>query len=161
MLLKEMFVGLVGLCFGFLSAAGVLTVLLAVGLVPRFAGETHTNKKVFLYEEMVVFGTIIGCILTVFEPYCQLGEWMVRGVGIPAGVWQGISIGIFILIGVFSGMFVGSLAVTVAEMLDSIPIFSRRIRFRDGLKALVWSIALGKTFGSLFYFAMKIYLVCE
>jgi len=161
MLLKEIFVGFVGLCFGFLSAAGVLTVLLAVGLVPRFAGETHTNKKVFLYEEMVVFGTIIGCILTVFEPYMKFADWMVEGVGIPENVWQIISILILLISGIFSGMFVGSLAVTVAEMLDSIPIFTRRIRFRQGLKALVWSIALGKTFGSLFYFARKIYEVTQ
>lgn len=127
--------------------------------MPRFAGETHTNRKVFLYEEMVVFGTITGCILTVFEPYFRVADWMVQGVGIPAHVWQIISIVILIISGIFSGMFVGSLAVTVAEMLDSIPIFARRIRFRDGLKALVWSIALGKMVGSLFYFAMRIYNV--
>lgn len=161
MLLKEIFLGFVGLCFGFLAAAGVLTVLLAVGLVPRFAGETHTNKKVFLYEEMVVFGTIVGCVLTVFEPYMRLADWAVQGIGIPANTWQMIGVFILLVSGIFSGMFVGSLAVTVAEMLDSIPIFTRRIRFREGLKALVWSIALGKTFGSLFYFAMKIYSVVQ
>ena len=33
---------LAGLSFGMLAAAGVFTVLSAVGLIPRFAGKTHS-----------------------------------------------------------------------------------------------------------------------
>lgn len=39
-----------------------------------------------------------------------------------------------------------------AEMLDSIPIFSRRIGFRHGLGMAILAMALGKLAGSFFYF---------
>lgn len=76
MFLKSVFMAVIGLSFGFLVSAGVFTVLIAVGLVPRFAGKTHTSKKVFLYEEMVVAGTLFGNFISVFEYSCHIGEWV-------------------------------------------------------------------------------------
>ena len=55
-----------GISGGLLVSGGVFTVLMSVGLVPRFAGKTHTGRNVFLYEEMVVFGTLLGNFLSVF-----------------------------------------------------------------------------------------------
>ena len=57
-MVRNFFLILIGASYGFLAAAGVFTVLAAVGLVPRFAGKTHTGKYVLIYEEMVVFGTL-------------------------------------------------------------------------------------------------------
>ena len=53
--------------------------------------------------------------------------------------------------GLFIGMFVGCLALAIAEMLDSIPIFARRTSFRHGLGTAVLAGAVGKLVGS-FYF---------
>ena len=58
--------------------------------------------------------------------------------------------------GLFAGMFVGCLALAIAEMLDSIPIFTRRISFRHGLGCMILSIALGKVCGSLLFFLRSI-----
>ena len=66
MIVKGLFLTFIGISFGVLAAAGVFTVFVAVGLVPRFAGETHTAKHVLLYEEMVVFGTIVGAFVSIF-----------------------------------------------------------------------------------------------
>ena len=73
--------------FGLLAAAGVFTVLSAVGLIPRFAGKTHSAKEIWLYENMVMLGTIVGCIFSVFDRYLQIGAcwsrhgraWIVSG----------------------------------------------------------------------------------
>lgn len=67
---------LAGFSFGLLAAAGVFTVLSAVGLVPRFAGKTHSAKEIWLYEDMVMVGTIVGCICSVFHRYLQVGSWL-------------------------------------------------------------------------------------
>ena len=64
----EILLAVIGLCSGMLVSGGVFTVLIAVGLMPRFAGKTHTADKVFLYEEMVIWGTIIGGVLSIFSP---------------------------------------------------------------------------------------------
>ena len=52
--------GICGLSFGLLASAGVFTVLVSVGLIPRFAGKMHVAKKVFALEEAVVLGTLTG-----------------------------------------------------------------------------------------------------
>ena len=59
--------------------------------------------------------------------------------------------------GLFAGIFVGCLAIAIAEMLDSIPIFARRSRFRHGIGIAILCMALGKTLGSLFYFYNQLF----
>ena len=114
MLIRQLLLIVTGASYGLLSAAGVFTVLVAVGLIPRFAGKTHTARYELLYEEMVIFG-------------------------------------------LFAGMFIGWLALAIAEMLDSIPIFARRISFRHGLGGAILGMAAGKICGSLFYFATELH----
>ena len=144
MFLKGLFLAVWGVSFGMLASAGVFTVLVAVGLVPRFAGKTHTSKKVLLYEEMVVLGTIFGGLISVFEPFLPFADL------IPD--WAGTAF--IIAYGLFGGMFVGCLALAIAEMLDSIPIFTRRIGFRHGIGIVVLCMAVGKVIGSLIYFVI-------
>lgn len=160
-MLGYLFLILVGASFGLLSAAGVFTVLTAVGLVPRFAGKTHTAKKVFLYEEMVIFGTLIGCFVSVFPEYSQLGLLLQEGFPGQIEVWKGLGQFIQIICGLFSGMFIGCLALSIAEMLDSIPIFARRISLRHGIGLAILSVAIGKLCGSLFYFGKEMHRVMQ
>lgn len=152
-----LFLIVLGASYGLLAAAGVFTVLVAVGLVPRFAGRTHTARKVVLYEEMVIFGTILGCVLSVFSRYCQIGAWLQQRF--PAWEKQLLFAGNALqgLYGIFAGMFIGCLALAIAEMLDSIPIFARRISFRHGLGFAILGMAAGKLFGSLIYFAAELH----
>ena len=156
-MLMLLLLGIMGCSFGILAAAGVFTVLIAVGLVPRFAGKTHTANKVFLFEEMVVAGTIFGCILSVFDEILQIGKFVQEKFPNIMSFWLGsgnVLLGIF---GLFSGMFVGCLALAIAEMLDSIPIFTRRVGFRHGIGIAILSMAIGKICGSLFYFLLEMH----
>lgn len=156
MFIRQGILAFLGLCFGILVSGGVFTVLLSVGLIPRFAGKTHTNRKVFLYEEMVVAGTILGNVMSLF-PQCEDFGRLMIGLMPAETVWNWIGQALLLCYGLFAGMFVGSLAMAIAEMLDSIPIFARRIQFRHGLGVMVTAMAFGKAAGSLFYFAAGLY----
>lgn len=156
-LLRIFFLGVLGLSYGLLAAAGVFTVLVAVGLVPRFAGKTHTARKVFLYEEMVIFGTVAGCIFTVFSRFCQFGAWWQFRLPEHTAALLFAGRSLLLLFGLFGGMFIGCLALAIAEMLDSIPIFARRISFRHGIGLAVLSMAAGKLCGSLLYFLSELH----
>mgnify|MGYP001038492417 FL=1 len=161
MFLKQVFLGICGLSFGLLASAGVFTVLVSVGLIPRFAGKMHVAKKVFVLEEAVVLGTIVGGLFSVFSEYAQIGTFVLsRQVfgGQTVLAWKWISNIFFSIWGIFAGMFVGCLALAIAEMLNSIPIFSRRIGFRHGLGVAITAAALGKMTGSLIYFSQGIFL---
>ena len=150
--MRIFFLIVLGTSYGLLAAAGVFTVLVAVGLVPRFAGKTHTGKKVVLYEEMVIFGTLFGCILSVFARYCQIGAWLQQRFPEQLQALLGLGNAFQAVFGIFAGMFIGCLALAIAEMLDSIPIFARRISFRHGLGFVILGMAAGKLCGSLIYF---------
>jgi stage V sporulation protein AB len=63
--------------------------------------------------------------------------------------------------GLFSGMFIGCLALAIAEMLDSIPIFARRIAFRHGMGLAILGMAMGKLAGSLLYFGAELHRTVE
>lgn len=152
---------ILGASYGLLAAAGVFTVLVAVGLVPRFAGKTHTARHVVLYEEMVIFGTLAGSYFSIFARYGQVAAFFQTRFPQLMGLWLNlgrVSQGVF---GLFSGMFIGCLALAIAEMLDSIPIFTRRISFRHGIGLAVLSMAAGKLAGSLFYFWNELHHVVE
>lgn len=162
MFLKNALLALIGVSGGFIVAGGVFTVLLSVGLVPRFAGKTHTSKKVFWYEEMVVAGTLLGNVLSVFDSFFAPGKWMAehRPFGSTTmSIWGIASVLLLILFGFFAGVFVGCLALAIAEMLDTIPIFARRIQFRHGLGIAVLAVAAGKLMGSLVYFARHFFVM--
>ena len=111
---------------------------------------------------MVVLGTLAGDFFSVFSDYGKLGEWVIShqlfGMGETTAVWHTIGNFLLILFGIFSGIFVGCLALAIAEMLNTIPIFARRIGFRHGLGLAILAVALGKLVGSLIYFAQAVYL---
>ena len=158
MLLRYVFLSVLGLSFGLMAAGGVFTVLIAVGLIPRFAGKTHTADHVLLYENMVILGTLFGGLVSVYEWGDLVGRTVVQDWGVPYMAWRIAGSVFLILYGFFAGIFVGSLAMAIAEMLDSIPIFTRRVGFRHGLGIVVLAMALGKMTGSFVYFWKQIFM---
>ena len=157
--MQQMGMFLLGFACGLMVSGGVFTALLALGLVPRFAGKTHTGNKILTYESCVVAGCIIGGILSVL-PVDDI-FFAIISVQEKMQVFNAINILQVELasVGFFSGCFVGCVALAIAEMLDSIPIFARRIHFRKGLGIAVLSVAVGKVVGSLIYFGAALYMV--
>lgn len=142
MLLRYLLLVLSGFSFGALASAGVFTVLVAISLVPRFAGRTHTASHILFYENCVVYGTIFGMIFSVFQRPGQYSVIFLQWISpIPE-----------MIMGFFIGCFVGCLALSIAEMLDSIPIFARRVRLRYGMGIVILCVAFGKMIGAFYYF---------
>ena len=140
--------------FGLLSSGGVFTVFVTVGIVPRFADKTHTANSIIVYENSIVAGTILGCVFSVYPEFFtkiigQAGLEYIR-------LWECFGSWILGFFGVFTGMFVGCFAIAIAEMLDTIPIFTRRIRLGKGVGIVMLFLALGKTIGALIYFYKRI-----
>lgn len=138
---KIILLWIIGISSGIMVSAGVFTVLFVVGLVPRFAGRTDTARCELFYEECLIFGALLADVVSVFPIRGSLG------VG-PNFVLTGL----LVLIGIFAGIFVGCLSIALAEVLDGIPIFARRVRLKMGVSIAVLAVAVGKIAGSLFYF---------
>ena len=138
----DIFLAITGISAGLLISFGMFTVLFVLGMIPRFAGKTNTADKIIWYEESVIGGCVVGGIFSLFQPFIDLGRFLNEKAGI---LFLGIG-------GIFTGVFVGCLALAIGEMLNAIPIFSRRIGFRHGLGLAITGMALGKLAGSLYYF---------
>ena len=77
MFLRQLLLAAIGLSGGLIVSAGVFTVLISVGLIPRFAGKMHVARRIFLLEETVVFGTLAGGFFSIFS------EWGMAGRTVP------------------------------------------------------------------------------
>ena len=162
MFIRQLLLFLIGISSGLIVSAGVFTVLISVGLIPRFAGKMHVARKIFVLEETVVCGTLVGGFFSIFRDWGMVGEFVreheLFGRNATQGVWNFIGTLFLMLFGVFAGIFVGCLALAIAEMLNTIPVFARRVGFRHGLGIAILAVALGKLIGSLIYFTQQVYL---
>ena len=141
MVWKIILLWIIGISSGIMVSAGVFTVLFVVGLVPRFAGRTDTARCEIFYEECQIFGAILADVLSVFPVKGSLGSSPNLLLTV-----------LLSLIGIFAGIFVGCLSIALAEVLDGIPIFARRVKLKMGVSIAVLAVALGKIAGSLVYF---------
>lgn len=128
---------LMGLGGGFLVAAGVVALLVGLGIITRFTGLSHTAVHNRFYETAILLGAMGGNLLTVYQIY------------VPAG-----RIGLALL-GLSAGIYVGGWIMALAEVINIFPVFARRIGLVKGISFLVLAIAFGKTLGSLVYFYEK------
>jgi len=124
----------IGFGSGLLVAGAVFAFITAVGVVPRLAQKTKTQRHIRIYESAIGIGGLLGTIAGVVQMHLPIGT--------PA----------VIMLSLFNGIFLGCLAMSLAETLNVIPIFTRRARIQRGLFFLILAIAIGKLIGSLMYF---------
>lgn len=131
MLIKLIFMGIIGLASGFAIAGGTFAFITWLGIINRLAAKTKTASYILIYEDMVVLGAGIGNILYLFKPTIPLG------------------LGGLILYGLFSGIFTGCLAVALAEVIQTFPVFAKRAKIKIGIPYILSSLAIGKGIGTL------------
>ena len=61
---------------------------------------------------------------------------------------------VMILYGISTGVFVGCISVALAEILHTFPILFRRFNLNKGLKLVIFSMAIGKVVGCIYYFLL-------
>lgn len=118
---------------GIIISGAVFAFIAIIGVVPRLAQKTKTTDKIRLYEEAIILGGIFGTSTMVFNYYIPIGRVLA------------------VIYAVFTGIFFGCLAVSLAEILNVLPILTRRGNIQSGLKYFVLAVAMGKFIGSILY----------
>ncbi len=140
MFLKSLFMIVVGVAAGLGVAAGTFAFLVVISIIPRLVQKAKLEHKIIYLENIVFRGILFGTVLSLFSwkkklLFTLLGRSMLTIFGISAGI------------------FVGCLSVALAEILDTFPIFFRRLRIKESMgKWMLFSMAMGKMIGSLFFF---------
>ncbi len=119
---------------GVLVSAGVFAFIAAIGIVPRMANRTKTQRFIPLYEDVITLGGLFGTT-------AMFIDYRLPPVPFLASAFA-----------LLTGVFVGVLAVALAEVLNVMPVMLRRSRLTQGLPWLLLAFALGKMAGSLVYF---------
>ncbi len=130
-IIMEIFIGIAAGC---ITASGLFAVINSIQIVNRIADVTHTVNCILYYEDVIISGAIAGNLLWILDIHIPLG---ITGV---------------IIYGFFSGMYIGLFLVSLAEMVNSLPVFLRRIRIAKGLGIIVLAIGIGKAAGQLIYY---------
>ncbi|MCL1842400.1 MAG: stage V sporulation protein AB [Defluviitaleaceae bacterium] len=138
--LKHVISVVLGFSSGLVIAGAVFAFITVVGVVPRLAQKTGTQTHYKIYESSIAVGGILGTIIGFTQ------------IGLPVGIAGAV---ILVIMSLCIGIFYGCLAMSLAEVLDVIPILTRRGRVQRGLFFFVLAIALGKLIGSLLYFLVS------
>lgn len=134
MLLKQLILIIVGFGSGVAVSSGSFAAIAGIGVVPRFADRTHTAKYISWYENSAIVGGILGNLIFIYH------------IKVPGSLLT------LVIFGLFSGIFIGCMVMALAEILNVIPIFTRRIKITRGLSFIIISFAIGKIIGSWFQF---------
>ena len=134
----QIFVGMVGLCGGAVVATALAAFIIELGIIPRYAGITHTAKHILLYEDCLMLGAVIGNLVSIYKISMPLGR---IGLGI---------------VGLGFGMFLGSWIIALGEVVRVFPVMARRRGLKKGTGLVILSIAIGKTIGCFLQFFSQV-----
>jgi stage V sporulation protein AB len=133
MIIKPLLIVFFGLAGGLAVGAGLVAFLTVLGVIPRLTQLTKTVSYIQAYEWGIVGGAVSGGILSLRD----------HGFGI-SPFW-------LIPIGILCGSFIGMLAAALTEVLNVLPILSKRMGIFERIVILLMAIVLGKVVGSLFH----------
>ena len=110
MFLRSLFLILVGLCSGTGIAAGTFAFLFVIRVIPRMVQKAKLEHRAITIENTIVKGILFGTVLSLFS---WNKKWLYWLLGKTMLVFFGLS----------AGIFTGCIAVALAEILDTFPIF--------------------------------------
>lgn len=138
-IINRVILGWVAFGAGVAVAGGFIAFISLIGIVTRLAGLTKTANAIPTYENSMALGLILFNLLSLYHPDLR---WIPYTAALSL-----INIG-----GLLTGIFSGCLAGALSEVVNIIPIFSRRVKLRKGFPYMVKAAAVGKCIGCLIQF---------
>jgi stage V sporulation protein AB len=120
-----------GLAGGFAVGSAFVALLIVLDIVPRLVQFTRAHRRSWAFESALLCGSM----------YFNCADFFHWSLPLPK---------ITLLVpAIFQGVFVGMLAAALTEVLNVIPILTKRLKLKPYLFALLLAMALGKVAGSL------------
>lgn len=133
----RVFLVIFGLSAGIIVGSGVIAIFILVGVVPRMAHVSKTTSFIRLYETLLVVGAFMGGIIYLYDLHS-----LVLNISTIVKLKTIIS-------GLAYGIFIGFLSSGLTEIMDYIPVVSRRLSLpSEYLKYVIISLLIGKVLGS-------------
>ncbi|HLS53197.1 MAG TPA: stage V sporulation protein AB [Tissierellaceae bacterium] len=129
----KLVVVLIALGGGLVVGGALAAFLTLIKLVPRLVQLTETRKSIKLYEYSLSIGSLIFIIFYFSELSLKFSN---------------------ILTSIFSlmmGIFVGLFSSALAEVLNVIPVLTKKLKVEDEKQYIIYTLTLGKVAGSLYF----------
>ncbi|MDZ5712059.1 stage V sporulation protein AB [Jeotgalibacillus haloalkalitolerans] len=121
-----------GLAAGFAVGGGFVAFISVLGVLPRIIIMASQKTRLRAMEWSMITGALLGTAVMYIPFSVQLS------LIIPVS-------------GLLSGMFVGMMAAALTEVLNVIPLITRRLKITGSIEYIITAIIAGKVAGSLFY----------
>lgn len=131
MVVKKIILMLISLGGGITVGSATAAFLTILQIVPRLCQITETKKHITLYEKVITLSFILSIIIYFSELNFGLPKYSV------------------VIFGLIYGTFVGLLSSALAEVLNVIPILSKKLKIKERLTYMVWALLGGKVAGAL------------
>ncbi len=112
------------------AAAAFLTIL---KIIPRLVQLSNTRKHIKIYQNVVSISFILFTIIYFSNFYMVFNPTIVM------------------VIGLLYGTFIGLISSALAEVLNVIPVLSKKFKIKDNMKYVIWALMGGKVVGSLYF----------
>jgi stage V sporulation protein AB len=129
--LQGLLLGLIGLAGGFAVGSAFVALLIVLDLIPRLVQLTKAYRRSSVFESGILMGAL-------YWSCADLFNWSFK-----------LSANLLLLPAIFQGLFVGMFAAALTEVLNVIPILSKRLKLKPYLFSLLIAMVLGKVTGSL------------
>ncbi|KPU27981.1 hypothetical protein TR13x_01135 [Caloranaerobacter sp. TR13] len=128
---KYILLTLIGFSGGIVIGSAFIAVIVLLNIIPSLAKMSHTEKFINIYEKVMVLSVVVITLLDFFDVTLKINE-------------------IYLIpIGLIMGIFIGILAAALAEVINVVAVFERRVKIKDYIIYILIAIAIGKTVGSL------------
>lgn len=121
-----------GIAGGFAVGGGFVAFISVLGVLPRVIIMTSQQSKLPGIEWSLISGALFGTV-AMYVPF---------SVNLPLAVP---------FLGLLSGMFIGMMAAALTEVLNVIPLVTKRLKIAGSLELVITAIIAGKVAGSLVY----------
>ncbi|MDR7857148.1 stage V sporulation protein AB [Tissierella sp.] len=112
------------------AAAAFITIL---QIMPRLIKISESNEYIKVYQYMIIASFILFTIIYFSDFHLSLSKHTTIPMGFVCGI------------------FIGMVSSALAEVLNVIPVLSKKLKIKDNLKYIIWTLMLGKVAGSLYF----------
>lgn len=134
--MKEFCLILISISGGLVVGGALAAFITLLNLIARLAQLTESARYVKAYEWTFSIGAFISILLYFSEFSFNLSKIFV------------------VFVGLFMGTFIGLFSSALAEVLNVIPLISKKLKVKKDLKYIIYSLLFGKVMGSLYFWTL-------
>ena len=131
--MTNLLVVLIGVSGGLAVGAAFVAFVILLDIIPRLIHLSETDDYQITYQNAYILGVIVFNFFYFSDFNLELNK---------------VSVGI---LGLIMGTHTGLFSSALAEVLNIVPVLSKKFKVKDQIKILIYALLFGKVTGSLYY----------